>query len=93
MAFSQVTWSEGHLIAGAYDHYRGRRPRMTINPLRLYRRHKRLERQALEEAQLLRRRHGAAAIAAAREKLRRPDLNWWGRRVVKRAIELLRRRF
>ena len=65
---------------------------MVFNPLRLYRRKRRLEREALEEAQLLRRRYGAAAIAAAREKLRRPDLTWWGRKVMKRTVELLRRR-
>jgi hypothetical protein len=65
---------------------------MILNPLRLYRRHQRLERQALEEARLLRRRHGAAAVHACREKLRREDLTWWGRKVLKRTIELLRNR-
>lgn len=65
---------------------------MILNPMRIYRRHRRLERQALEEARLLRRRHGGAAIIAAREKLKRPDLTWWGRKVLKRSIELLRNR-
>ncbi|HEY8573775.1 hypothetical protein [Phenylobacterium sp.] len=64
---------------------------MTINPLRLYRRRKRLEQDALEEAQLLRRRHGAMAMHAAKEKLMRLDLTAWGRKVVKRAIVLLRK--
>jgi hypothetical protein len=89
MAFSQINWGERHLIAGLATPYRGR-PRMILNPLRMYRRRQRLERQALEEAQLLRRRHGDAAYLAALEKLRRPDLTWWGRKVVRRAIELLR---
>ena len=91
MAFSQITWGDRHLIAGLAEPDRGR-PRMILNPLRMYRRHQRLERQALEEARLLRRRHGGAAITVARDKLQRPDLTWWGRKVLKRSIELLRNR-
>jgi len=63
---------------------------MILNPLRLYRRRQRLLREALEEAQYLRRRHGDAAIAAAREELRRPDLTSWGHEVLRRAIKFLR---
>ena len=63
---------------------------MILNPLRLYRRRQRLLREALEEAQYLRRRHGDAAISAAREQLRREDLTSWGQQVLKRAIKHLR---
>jgi hypothetical protein len=63
---------------------------MILNPLRLYRRRQRLQREALEEAQHLRRRHGDAAIAAARDQLRRPDLTSWGHQVLERAIKYLR---
>ncbi|MDB5454258.1 MAG: hypothetical protein JWO33_2836 [Caulobacteraceae bacterium] len=58
--------------------------------MRFIRRLRRLEREAREEAQTLRRRHGGAAILAAREKLRRPDLTSWGRRVLRRAIKMLK---
>ncbi len=58
--------------------------------MRLYRRYRRLQREAREEAQTLRRRHGAAALLAAREKLRRPEVTSWGRRVLRRAIKLLK---
>jgi hypothetical protein len=64
---------------------------MILNPLRLYRRRKRLRREALEEAHYLRRRHGADALRAAREQLRRPDLTTWGEQVLRRTIKLLRR--
>jgi hypothetical protein len=63
---------------------------MTLNPLRLLRRRQRLRRVALEEAQYLRRRYGSDAARAARELLRRPDITRWGRRVLERAIKLLR---
>jgi len=62
---------------------------MILNPLRLYRRRRRLHREALEEAQFLRRRHGDSALAAAREQLRRKDLTSWGRQVTESAIKLL----
>jgi hypothetical protein len=45
---------------------------------------------ALEEAQYLRRRYGYDAARAARELMRRPDITRWGRRVLERAIKLLR---
>jgi hypothetical protein len=64
---------------------------MILNPLRLYRRRQRLLREALEEAQYLRRRHGDEAISAAREQLRRPDLTSWGHQVLERAIKYLRK--
>ena len=64
---------------------------MTLNPLRFLRRRQRLRREALEEAQYLRRRYGMDALRAAREQLRRPDLTTWGHRVLERAIKLLRR--
>ena len=62
---------------------------MILNPLRLYRRRRRLRREALDEAQFLRRRHGELALAAAREQLRRDDLTSWGRQVTETAIKLL----
>jgi hypothetical protein len=63
---------------------------MILNPMRFIRRLRRLERAAREEAQTLRRRHGNAAILAAREQLRRPELTSWGRRVIRRAIKMLK---
>lgn len=65
---------------------------MMLNPLRLYRRRQRLSREALEEAQYLRRRHGPDALHAAKEQLRRPELTTWGHQVLEKAIELLRRK-
>jgi hypothetical protein len=64
---------------------------MIWNPLRLYRRRQRLKREALEEAQYLRRRHGPDAIRAARDSLERPDLTTWGQEVLEEAIRILRR--
>jgi hypothetical protein len=64
---------------------------MVLNPLRMLRRHERLKREALDEAQVLRRRHGDGAIAAARAKLARPDLTSWYRLVLERAIQVLQK--
>lgn len=63
---------------------------MTLNPFRLYRRARRLERQAAEEAQHLRRRYGGEALLQAELQLVRPDLTSWGRLVLRRTIKLLR---
>jgi hypothetical protein len=62
---------------------------MIVDPFRWYRRHQRLRREAQDEVQYLRRRHGESALAAAREKLARPDLTDWGRSVVAQAIKEL----
>jgi hypothetical protein len=62
-----------------------------IDPFRWYRRRQRLQREAQEESQYLRRRHGDQAATAAREKLGRPDLTSWGRSVLEQAIKLLER--
>jgi hypothetical protein len=62
---------------------------VVFNPLRLLRRHERLKREALDEAQVLRRRHGEAAADAAKAKLDRTDLTTWHRLVVERAIQIL----
>ena len=62
---------------------------MIIDPFRLYRRHRRLVREAQEEAQFLRRRHGSSALQAAKTQLRRPDLTAWGKQVMHRTIRLL----
>jgi hypothetical protein len=64
---------------------------MIVDPFRWYRRHQRLLREAQDEIQYLRRRHGESALAAAREKLNRPDLTDWGRSVVAQAIKALER--
>jgi hypothetical protein len=61
-----------------------------LNLIRLWRRRRRLAREAMEEAQYLRLRHGPQAVRAAEEKLRRTDLTAWGRRVLTQAIRLLR---
>lgn len=60
-----------------------------LNPVRFLRRLERMKREALEEAQMLRRRHGDAAQEAARTKLQRTDLTTWHRQVVERAARLL----
>ena len=65
---------------------------MTLNPLRIFRRRRRLRRAALEEAHYLRRRYGENAERVAREKLRRPDLTSWGQEVLIATVRLLRRR-
>ncbi len=62
---------------------------MILNPVRLYRRWRRAQQEALEEAQMLRRRYGAQAMAAAQAKLAREDLSSWGRRIVREAIKML----
>lgn len=62
---------------------------MLLNPIRLWRRRERLRREALEEAQMLRRRHGEAAAGAAKTKLDRSDLTTWHRQVVERAARML----
>ena len=63
---------------------------MILNPLRLYRRRQRLRREALEEAQHLRRRHGEDAVRAAHDQLRREDLTTWGHQVIEEAVRLLK---
>ncbi|HEY8615540.1 hypothetical protein [Phenylobacterium sp.] len=63
---------------------------MRVNPLRMWRRYRRLRREAADEAQFLRRRFGDDAVAAARAKLRRADVTSWGRAVLRRAIRILR---
>ena len=62
---------------------------MVLNPLRLLRRMERLRREALDEAQMLKRRYGDGACEAARAKLARPDLTTWHRQVMERTIKLL----
>ena len=64
---------------------------MIIDPFRWYRRRQRLQREAQEESQYLRRRHGDRAAAIAREKLGRSDLTRWGRSVLAETIKLLDR--
>ena len=60
---------------------------MTLNPIKLVRRRLRLRRAIEEEALYLRRRHGVHAHAAALEKLRRPNLTGWGRKIVEGAAK------
>lgn len=62
---------------------------MVLNPLRLLRRYERIKREALDEAQILRLRHGDDAVAAAKAKLTRTDLTSWYRLVLVRTIQLL----
>ena len=47
------------------------------------------QQEALEEAQLLRRRHGESALEAARTKLAREDLSSWGRQIMQQAVKVL----
>lgn len=62
---------------------------MIVNPVRLYKRWRRLNQEALEEAQMLRRRYGATALEAARAKLAREDLSSWGRRIMQQTVKVL----
>lgn len=62
---------------------------MIIDPIRYMRRRRRLMQEAEEEAAYLRRRYGEEAHQAALEKLKRPDLTTWGRRVVTEAARRL----
>jgi hypothetical protein len=62
-----------------------------LNLVRLWRRRRRLIREAVEEAQFLRLRHGPSAVRAAQDKLSRPDLTVWGRRVLNEALRLMRK--
>ena len=62
---------------------------MILNPIRVYRRWRRAQQEALEEAQMLRRRHGETAMEAARAKLAREDLSSWGRRVLQETVKVL----
>lgn len=62
---------------------------MTFNPFRLYRRWRRLAAEARQEAAFARRRHGDHAAAELRRKLADPALTSWGRKVVRRAVDLL----
>lgn len=64
---------------------------MVLDPFRWCRRRRRLFQETQDELQYLRRRHGASALQAAREKLRRADLTDWGRNVVIHAIKQLER--
>lgn len=64
--------------------------RLRFNPLRMWRRRRRLREEAAEEARFLRLRHGDNAVTAAQEKLVRPDITSWGRAVLTEAIRLLR---
>jgi hypothetical protein len=85
-------FSDPRLVAGGAVGQRGRPKKLVLNPFRIWKRHQRLERHALEEAQLLRRRHGALALTVAHQKLARHDLTQWGRRVLKRTVALLEAR-
>ena len=62
---------------------------MILNPIRVYRRWRRAQQEALEEAQMLRRPHGETALEAARAKLAREDLSSWGRRVLQETVKVL----
>ena len=62
---------------------------MIVNPVRLYKRWQRVRQEAAEEAYMLRRRHGEAALEAARAKLSREDLSSWGRKVLQETVKVL----
>jgi hypothetical protein len=64
---------------------------MIINPVRLFRRLKRLRAAVDDEASHLRRLHGEHAARVAAEKLRARDLTRWGRLVMEGALRQLRR--
>ena len=61
----------------------------TLDPIRLMARRRRLRAAVQDEVYYLRRAHGRAALAAAMEKLHRPDLTSWGRRIMKDTIKQL----
>jgi hypothetical protein len=60
---------------------------MTLNPIRLIRRRRRLRRAIEDEVFHLRRVHGEGAHAAALQQLGRPDLTSWGRKIVQGAAK------
>ncbi|WP_333588097.1 hypothetical protein [Phenylobacterium sp.] len=62
---------------------------MVIDPIRYFRRRRRLMQEAEDEAFYLRRRFGEEAHRAALDKLQRPDLTSWGKQVVREAARLL----
>lgn len=62
---------------------------MTLNPIRLLRRFQRLRLEAVEEASVLRAHYGERAAEVAREKLTRPNLTSWYRKVIERALRHL----
>ena len=62
---------------------------MIVNPVRLYNRWRRVQQEAAKEAQMLQRRHGEAALEAARAKLARENLTSWGRRVLQQTVKVL----
>lgn len=64
---------------------------LTLDPFRIYRRRRRLMREAQDEAQYLRRRHGELALSAAQAKAKSPELTRWGRRVLEEAVKLLQK--
>lgn len=64
---------------------------MTFDPIRLFRRWRRIEDEARQEADLLWRRHGPEAIEMVRQTLRRADLTQRYRKVMKRVLQRLHR--
>ena len=62
---------------------------MIVDPLRLYKRWRRVRQEAADEAQMLRRRHGEAALEAAQSKLAREDLSTWGRQIMEQTVRIL----
>jgi len=64
---------------------------MIVNPVRLYKRWRRLQQEALEEAHMLRRRYGSTALEAANAKLARDDLSSWGRQIMQETVKVLKK--
>lgn len=62
---------------------------IVLNPMRLYRRWRRLQQEAVEQALMLRRRYAAEAAAEARRLLTRPNLTSWRRQVLGRTVHIL----
>jgi len=63
---------------------------LTLNPFRLWRRHRRLRQAADQEVFYLRQRHGDGAHKAALEQLNRRELTSWGRQVMEEAARRLK---
>ena len=59
---------------------------MTLNPIKIIRRRRRLRRAIDEEVFHLRRIHGEGAHQAALAQLGRPDLTHWGHKIVQGAV-------
>ncbi len=63
---------------------------MTLNPIRLMRRRRRLQREVDDAVRFLRHAHGDQAYAVALARVGDPGLTGWGRQIAQGAADQLR---